>query len=201
MDAENRSTSVVAGYVVDRRTNGGPAGLRVEAWDMPGGSRELVDCSVTDDDGRFEMALGETYLAELFPDGAVPVLSFRVFEGERLLANTGDSVTWRVNGEPAQVRILLDTVNPPPDGADPASLVVRGLVAGAVEGPLAGITVQAFDRVLQSGKLRDIRIGLARTDARGRYRIEYVPAAGKVKADLTVRALDEVGREISSSAL
>jgi hypothetical protein len=71
--------------------------------------------------------------------------------------------------------------------------VVQGLVADAVTGPLAGVLVEAYDRVLQRAALNDVRVGMDRTDADGRYAIRYTAADGKAAADLTVRALDGRG--------
>jgi hypothetical protein len=78
-------------------------------------------------------------------------------------------------------------------GGEPKPHVVQGLVAEAVAGPLAGVVVEAYDRVLRRGELEDIRVGADRTGADGRYAIRYTPADGKPAADLTARALD--GRE------
>jgi hypothetical protein len=86
-------------------------------------------------------------------------------------------------------------------GGEPEPHVVRGLVAEAVTGPLAGVVVEAYDRVLQRAALNDVRVGTDRTGADGRYAIRYTAADGKAAADLTVRALDGRGGVIATSRI
>jgi hypothetical protein len=98
--------------------------------------------------------------------------------------------------------MVPDRVAPPaPPDADAEPHVVEGLVTHAVRGPLAETVVEAYDRTLQRGELRDELLATARTDAEGRYRIAYSPADGKTLADLTVRALDERGQVLSVSRM
>lgn len=173
--------------------------MRVEALNQTV-TNGLVDVAQADAVGRFVMAFDSDHLNQLFPNEETPVLYFRVFDGNRLLADTRDTVTWRPNGQ-SHVRIVVDAANPPPGTADPAPSVVKGFVADSVEGPLAGVTVLLTDRVVQRGRLTDTQVGTGTTDASGRYRIEYMPTDGKVKADLTVRALDRTGAELVQSEM
>ena len=76
------------------------------------------------------------------------------------------------------------------DSPEPAGFVVRGMVRGSDENPLAGLIVRARDRDLPSLQ-RNEPLGEAITDQDGFYRIEYAAGqfsrAEKATADLQVR--------------
>ncbi len=192
----------LTGSVIFQATGSGLKDLRLEAWDAAGLLPDLVDVTLTDADGRFEMDLAEDYLRRLFPDRH-PELFFRVFQDRLLIAGTENSVTWRPGSTPGRIRIFVDRDNPPPGRIVPADFVVRGRVAHAVDGPRAGLTVRAFHRELNRRQgLSEIRLGEVETDDLGRYQISYrlgsppgtprVP--GGLKANLLLRAFEVTGR-------
>jgi hypothetical protein len=156
---------------------------------------------MTTSEGTFEMRLTQAYLSELFPGLGRPTLFFRVFDGARLLADTRGTVTWRPSAHPANIRIFIDPENVPRDAVGPSPLVVRGQVADGVTGPIAEGIIEVYDRVLEPDGLRDVHVGSGRTDGSGRYHITYTPTAGKVKADLLVKAMDANERPVGQSDL
>ncbi len=85
--------------------------------------------------------------------------------------------------------------------AKPKGFVIRGQVRYPDDRAVAGLTVGAFDSGLRS----EVRLGSAKTDADGKYEIRYrreqLRPAGKLAADLIVRAYDQAGQEIARSDL
>src|SRR5260370_21406190 len=94
--ANNMSTRSfrTSGHVVDAKVHGGVPSLRVEGWDKERLCHDLVACEVTGALGDFQIALDGTYLRELFADRR-PVLFFKVFQGNQLVARTEDTRSWR----------------------------------------------------------------------------------------------------------
>jgi peptidoglycan hydrolase-like protein with peptidoglycan-binding domain len=90
------------------------------------------------------------------------------------------------------------TPPPTPPAAAPES-TVRGQVRHADSATVSSITVQAFDQDLRSREA----LGIAVTDAAGRYFIRYTAAqfsrAEKKSADLVVQVLDGTGKVLVSS--
>jgi len=82
-----------------------------------------------------------------------------------------------------------------------SEFVVRGRILDATGAPCAGVEVVAFDCNLRN----EAQLGKATTDALGHYTIPYSAKqfrlAGKSRADLVVRALDETGAYLGQSAL
>ena len=70
------SARTYRGVVVDRNTQAGIAGLRVEAWDAKRVVGSVVGAADTDADGRFALSVTGDLLKHLF-GRATPVLFFR----------------------------------------------------------------------------------------------------------------------------
>lgn len=164
------------------------AGLRVEAWDADGLCPDLIDVAIADARGQFEMRLDSDYLASLIPRRK-PSLIFLVFDGEHPVA-LAQRVVWQVTSQVTRLQIPLSAATPSGPQPAPAPLVVRGTIRRPDGTPVvAGIEAHAFDRTLSRTGFADTEIGTARTDADGQYEIRYtMPAGGKVKPDLIVRA-------------
>src|SRR5262249_51794869 len=84
----------VNGVVIDATTGQGFGRARVEALSGTTAAPLLIDATLADEDGRFQMALETAYRVQLFQDEIVHVLFFRVFDQERLISNSDDSPTW-----------------------------------------------------------------------------------------------------------
>ncbi len=105
---------VIEGIVVHENTRQPLAGLRVEAWDKDLIIDDLVGSAVTDQDGRFSMAFDSTYFRELFFDRR-PDVFFRIYDGDRLVHDTLDSVIRNLRGRKHEFVIEID----PPRPSDP----------------------------------------------------------------------------------
>jgi len=194
-----------SGEVVDRRTHGPVAGLRIEAWDKAGICRDLVAAVTSQSDGSFQMVIDESLLEQLFLDRR-PLLFFRVFQitplVTHLVASTDTTAVWPVRGPQTVFRIEVDLqAQPAMPPVTPTLFVVRGQVLDATTGPLSGKFVRAFDK---NFGLPDKQIGQAVTDAGGNYAITYDPAqlgrAGKSRADLLVQVFAAVSGPAPSIA-
>ena len=89
------STHRYTGVVVNRATQAGISGLRVEAWDARHVVRDALAATDTTGDGSFVLAVSDELLAALFPSGGA-LLSFRVIDlaTNGVLASTERSTTW-----------------------------------------------------------------------------------------------------------
>lgn len=196
----SRKVFRIAGRVIDRKTRSGIAGLRVEAWDKDLIVDDLVGNAVADQDGAFAIEFKESYFRELFADRQ-PDLFFRVYQEDRLVASTEDSVLWNIKTGPTEVVIEVDLAGfeKQSTGDQLRPSIVRGQVRLEDGSPAAGAIVRAFDKDLRSETL----IGEAKTDSNGQYRITYSTAAAEKDAtigtDLLVRIFAEDGDLIVES--
>jgi hypothetical protein len=176
----------ITGLVVDAATGQGLPDLRVEAWDADLLCDDLVGSAVTGADGAFQMRFTPAYFRELFVED-LPDLYFRVYQGQRQVADTERAVMWNVSGPTVQVRIPVDAhaLGKPAPGEK--RFVVRGRITDAAGAGRAGLTVRAFDK----GSGGEVRLGDDVTDGGGAYRVSYTSARfgpGRESADLVVRA-------------
>src|SRR5262245_48060255 len=103
----------VPGRVIDATSRRPLGELRVEAWDSDPRHGALLGLAVTDREGRFTIELDARRAAG--SDGRRPEIYFKVFRGDRLLADTRSQVVWSPQARDARVII------PVRDGpADPA---------------------------------------------------------------------------------
>src|SRR5262245_55417420 len=132
----NREVTIATGRVCDATTSRPVAGLRVEAWEVDG-CGDLVAVAVTGARGEFQLSLSNEYLRDLFGDRR-PLLFFRVFRGQQLVADTRAGVQWDTRNRGEHLRLCVDVAHPIA-GGQPAPLVVRGEVADAIDGPITGV--------------------------------------------------------------
>jgi hypothetical protein len=183
---------VVRGLVLDRSDYQGIDGCRVEAWDASQRVGDLILYARTDADGAFLMELTEEDKLAIFGDRTA-TLYFRVFDGTtaNVIFEERAADLWVLNPRPAEARLITSAVLTVAESGL-ASAVVRGRVSGAAGG-VSGAHVAAYDDTMGTLTLLGASVT---TDARGRYRITYDPAAlpnGKQHPDLVVKAFSDSG--------
>ena len=97
----------ILGSVIDRTTQHGIKGLRVEAWDKDLIVSDLLGSTTTSEDGTFQIQFDESYFKELFLDRR-PDLFFKVYKKDELLKSTENSVLWNITVGETQVTIEID---------------------------------------------------------------------------------------------
>ena len=188
MTKKHKTTFLIAGHVVDRKTRQGAANLRVEAWDKDLILDDLIGSAHTDAQGNFCIEFAQSYFKELFLDRQ-PDLFFKVFLGEKLITSTEDFVLWSLRAGETAIEIEVDLAMARKPNDTP--LVVRGRVTLSNGSPFFGGIVRAFDKDLRNKQ----PLGNTRTDRNGGYQIEYsrkqFTRTTKAKADLVVEVYRE----------
>jgi Tc toxin complex TcA C-terminal TcB-binding domain/Neuraminidase-like domain/Salmonella virulence plasmid 28.1kDa A protein len=187
-------TLKIIGRTIDRTTQSGVAGLRVEAWDKDLICDDLVGSAVTDAQGSFQIEFDESYFRELFSDRR-PDLFFKVFHDGRLVHSTEDSVLWNVQGDKTDIVIEGDFESDQPQSN---GRQVKGRVLFADGSAAAGLAVKAFDRDLRSEQ----ELGEGRSDNQGLYQIDYRdarPGHSIAPVGLIVKAFADDGAVLATS--
>lgn len=104
----------VSGQVIDSSNGRRAAKLRVEAWDKDLIFDDLVGSAVTDAQGAFRIEFTQSHFHELFLDRS-PDLFFKVFDGDRLLRSTEDSVLWNAKSgdHTLTIEVEVPDIRPP----------------------------------------------------------------------------------------
>ena len=100
-------------HLVDRVSGDRVQGLRVEAWDKDLLINDLIGSGITDKKGTFEFIFDESYFSELFVDRK-PDLFFKVYQNDRLIRSTEDSILWNVDAGNHVFDIEIDQVSTSP---------------------------------------------------------------------------------------
>jgi hypothetical protein len=183
-----KKTYRLSGLVSDQRTGIGIPKLRIEAWDKDLLVDDFVAEAITGEKGTFEIKFEAARFRELFLDRE-PDLYFRVYQGDKLIKSTEDSVLWNVKASNNQVVIELEL--PSGEAEEKKPLVVRGQVRNA-----DGSFVTRYVEEL---------LGETKTDNGGHYEIGYFPEQFRRKekgnADLIIRAFDTEAREVATSPI
>jgi hypothetical protein len=166
-----------------------PTGLRIEAWDAAGICPDLIDVAAPDARGRFTMKLDAEYVEQLLPRKA-PALAFRIFENGKPLSLT-QPITWTVSQQLTRLQLpLANKADPTVAAQTPGQATIRGTVSHGDGSPGANVTVRAFDRNLAAKGFSERQLAQATTATDGSYTMSYsMPAGGKLKPDLIVRAI------------
>jgi Tc toxin complex TcA C-terminal TcB-binding domain/ABC toxin N-terminal region/Neuraminidase-like domain/Concanavalin A-like lectin/glucanases superfamily len=190
------------GTIVNKTTQKGIAGLRVEAWDDAGVVPDMLGYAITDADGRFQMVQDLDNVERIF-EGRKAVAYFKAIDPTLItspppdhydvVADTQGVTTWDLSRAVTSSSTTfadaagVGTVNDPL-----ANFVVRGLVSHVRTGPVVdadAIVVTSVDIRLNGNETA--LPPTMRADDEGRYRLEYAPSdlavSGKDLADLQVR--------------
>jgi len=173
-------------------------GLRVEALDAAGLFRELLGFAVTNNDGRFRMEMLQVDLVRLVGKRAV-VAYLRVIDEPsggvpHVLADTRQSgPKWPLDGRATSVVLRASAERVLARLPALIPFVVSGTVHDE-DGPMPATAVALYDRSPDDGSLAPLMTSgtveaSGTTDARGHYRITYLPPAEGKLADLVVRAV------------
>jgi hypothetical protein len=125
----------ISGRVVDQN-NQGVKGLRIEAWDKDRIRNDLVGEYITEGDGTFRIDFQESYFQEVFGDQR-PDLFFKVYDNDKLIHSTENSVLWNV--ETGREVIMIEIPGPHAAGTTsrhpaPATGTITGKVAYGTTG-------------------------------------------------------------------
>ncbi len=112
----------IVGTVVERGTQHGVQGVRVEAWDRDTRYHDLLGSTVTDGAGRFQIRFTDEYYGDFQPD-RMPDVFFRVFRDETLVLSTQDHPMENEPGPIIRVTLELDPVVEPQVADDRVSAV------------------------------------------------------------------------------
>lgn len=177
----------ILGQVISARTRQPLAGLLVEAWDRDLVFDDLLGSAVTDQTGAFTIEFDARHFREILDRR--PDICFKVYLGDRLVADTAGHVLWNVRDHTAPVLIPVsgvDSPGPTHEGQDRRA--VTGQVTTEDGRAVRGVIAQVLDRGLGAEK----PLGKGVTDAKGRYAVHYLASdlGGKAQADIVVRILD-----------
>jgi len=95
----------ILGQVIDRSTNLGIPGRKIEAWDKDVKYSDLLGVEKTDSTGKFEIKFDDSYYADALKD-KLPDLFFKVFDGEKLILSTEDD--YIKNLKPGKFKVTLE---------------------------------------------------------------------------------------------
>lgn len=150
----------------------------------------LLHVAAPDPAGHTRIDLPDALLTSLFGEDR-PHVFFRVWSGERLLADTEHTLRWNTRDGGRAFRIALADEHLP---GKPTPHTVRGRVHASGLGP--GWTIEALDQPLRGEPLP---LANAHVDERGHYALSYTRAqlrpAGKPLADLVLVVRDAEGGE------
>ena len=114
---ENQAEYLIRGVVVDRATQRGVRGVKVEAWDRDTRYHDLLGQVVTDEDGRFTIGYDDVFFGDFAPDRS-PDLYFKVYLDARLVLDTFDKPRMNSPSGAMDVRLELDMPQLQPEGRD-----------------------------------------------------------------------------------
>lgn len=154
----------ITGRVLERATEQGIRGLRVEAWDRDTRYHDMLGVDFTDRRGRFRIRFDSSYFGDFAPD-RLPDVYFRVLQADVLLRSTEDEVIRNLRDADAEVTILVELpAQPAPKGPDRVgTAAARRGVSFVRKSDFRGIRADLGDRVSVArglaGELLRARLG------------------------------------------
>lgn len=110
----------INGTVIDRATQRGVRGVRVDAWDRDTRYHDLLGQATTDEDGAFTIGYASVYFGDFAPDRA-PDVFFKVFLDGREVLSTFDRAQTNAPTGAMRVTLELDMPQLAPEGRDRVS--------------------------------------------------------------------------------
>ncbi|HEY0502510.1 MAG TPA: hypothetical protein VGD42_03355 [Lysobacter sp.] len=117
---EKQSEYTIHGRVVDRVSQSGVRGVRVEAWDRDTRYHDLLGQAVTNESGHFVIGFDSVYFGDYAPDRS-PDLYFKVFLDAREVLSTFDRPLKNAARGGTEVKLELDLPQLQPEGRDRVS--------------------------------------------------------------------------------
>lgn len=114
---QKRSEYTIRGRVIDRVSQSGVRGVRVEAWDRDTRYHDLLGQAVTDELGTFGIGFGSDHFGDYAPDRA-PDVFFKVFLDGREVLSTFDRALKNSARGDLDVKLELDMPQLQPRGRD-----------------------------------------------------------------------------------
>ena len=187
----------ITGRVIDRKTNSGIAGLKVEAWDKDSLVKEPIASAVTDQQGSFAIEFKKGHLKDLFGDRSA-LLFFKVFRETSLIASTQDSAIWSVESPEREIIIQVEPSEGPTDTPKTQKpLKIKGQIRREDGSPIGEGIVRAFITTPTGESL----LGEAKTDSTGNYLITSAADPQPADARIQVRVFDREGAMLGTSSL
>lgn len=188
----------IAGYIIDKNTKKGTPSLKVEAWDKDLSANGFVGEATTDSNGHFQISFTKVHFRKLFSD-TTPDLYFRIYQKDKMIHSTQDSVMWNIEGNQNNIEIIIDTQTEyVPEESNKVGRKVYGVLRNEHGVLLNDVTVQVFDRDLRNEELLGTEIS-----KEGKYEISYSSRQllknEKEAANIVVKLLDRSGKELYKS--
>jgi hypothetical protein len=114
---ETQPEYLIRGVVVDRATQRGVRGVKVEAWDRDTRYHDLLGQVVTDDDGRFTIGYDGVFFGDFAPDRS-PDVYFKVYLDGKLVLDTFAQPRMNAARGLMDVKLELEMPQLQPQGRD-----------------------------------------------------------------------------------
>jgi hypothetical protein len=98
---------LIFGRIINRKTQQAVEGLRIDAWDKNMIQKEPLGSVITDRHGAYQLIFSKSYLQDRLGDRQ-PDLFFRIFQNDRLIHNTEDSLVSKVVAGTRRINIEVD---------------------------------------------------------------------------------------------
>lgn len=118
---ETQPEYAIRGVVVDRSTQRGVRGVKVEAWDRDTRYHDLLGQVITDDDGRFTIGYDGVFFGDFAPDRS-PDVYFKVYLDARLVLTTFEQPRMNLLRGLLDVKLELEMPQLQPQGRDRISM-------------------------------------------------------------------------------
>ncbi|MGH7620527.1 MAG: hypothetical protein ACREPM_25205, partial [Gemmatimonadaceae bacterium] len=188
---------IIIGVVVDRATQRGVLGLRVDTWDRDTRYHDLLGQAITDEDGAFTVAFDSDYFGDYAPDTA-PDTFFRVFRDGVQILTTFDKPMHNMQAGTTRVRLEVDLPQAPVGGKD---RVTAEQTIKAVDwwraSDFRGVVRQARDKTLTVSKL----FGSLASDSIKNFDFKPVRPTGAQERDIVGQDQDSARRALAAQSV
>lgn len=176
----------IEGKIINRKTQQGIPGLRVQVWDKDKKIDDFLGSSTTDEKGYYLVEFYDSSFKSCYGD-ELPDVFFKIYLANTLIKNTENTVEWDLSSRETVIIMEVELE----DQVKPGLYSVKGKVTDNANNPLPGLQVQAIGRYLRKETL----LGSGQTNEGGEYHISYpVSDADKSAVNLALKVLDEEGK-------